>query len=42
MIFIINFQGGSQQVSELLVEKLGKDKVLLETPVQKIVQNEDG
>ncbi|CAF3696692.1 unnamed protein product, partial [Rotaria sp. Silwood1] len=35
-------KGGSQQVSQLLVERIGKEQVRLETPVQKIVQNDDG
>ncbi|CAF1341491.1 unnamed protein product [Adineta ricciae] len=35
-------KGGSQQISEKLLEKIGSDKVLLQTPVQKIVQNDDG
>jgi len=35
-------KGGSQQISQLLVERIGKEKVRLETPVQKIVQNDDG
>ncbi|CAF1073357.1 unnamed protein product [Rotaria sordida] len=35
-------KGGSQQISQLLVEHIGKEQVLLNTPVQKIVQNDDG
>ncbi|CAF3835824.1 unnamed protein product, partial [Rotaria sp. Silwood1] len=38
----IKIKGGSQQISQLLVERLGKEQVQLETPVQKIVQNDDG
>ncbi|CAF0875894.1 unnamed protein product [Rotaria sp. Silwood1] len=34
-------KGGSQQISQLLVERIGKEQVLLGTPVQKIVQNDD-
>ncbi|CAF4059162.1 unnamed protein product [Rotaria sp. Silwood2] len=35
-------KGGSQQISQLLVERIGKEQVLLDTPVQKVVQNDDG
>ncbi|CAF4545478.1 unnamed protein product [Rotaria socialis] len=35
-------KGGSQQISQILVERIGTEHVRLETPVQKIVQKEDG
>lgn len=35
-------KGGSQQISELLADRIGREQVRLKTPVQKIVQNEDG
>ncbi len=39
---MILLKGGSQQISQLLVERIGKEHVRLETPVKKIVQNDDG
>ena len=40
-IFILS-QGGSQQISERLVERIGKENVRLGVPVKKIVQKDDG
>ena len=39
---MVKFQGGSQQISELLVQRLGAENVHLNTPVEKIVQTDDG
>ncbi len=38
----LRIEGGTQQMSTLLAEKLGNDKVLLDTPVRKIDQSGDG
>jgi len=35
-------KGGSQQISELLVKRIGDENVRLDIPVQKIVQRDDG
>jgi hypothetical protein len=39
--FIV-IQGGSQQISQLLVERIGPAQVRLKTPIEKIVQTDDG
>lgn len=35
-------KGGSQQISKSLAQRIGEDLVRLETPVRRVVQNEDG
>ncbi|XP_077863369.1 amine oxidase [flavin-containing] B-like, partial [Saccoglossus kowalevskii] len=36
------FVGGSQQICEKIVDLIGKDKILYNSPVVKIEQNDDG
>ena len=35
------FQGGTQQISERLADKIGRNRIHLEEPVTRIVQNEE-